>query len=114
MTEVLKAARVLVNAATVFKTPSKTQPIINAKAAIKCLYAALSLVVPPSFELEIRLALGELLLQHSTQPLFAVEQFQKAFSLCQNVKQTVLTSHMHMNACRWIVGTMSSLGHSLA
>ncbi len=87
MGEVTKVIDALLNAASHFLKPSnfKTNKPRNVKAAIKCLFTALSFVLPPSREAEIRLTLGKVLLVYTENLEMAVEQLQKSYRLLQTV-----------------------------
>ena len=53
--------------------------------ALRCLYAAAGLVLPAQFEAEIRLQLGNLLLDHTQNSQEALNQLQKAHHLALSV-----------------------------
>lgn len=87
MAEALKAVDFLLNAAHHFldRATGTSASRENLRVTIQCLYTALSLVLPPSKEAEIRLFLGELLLEHSENLQTAIEQLQKAYLLSLKV-----------------------------
>lgn len=84
MSEVAKAAHLLIDAANFFVKPVNGKPK-NVKIAVQCLCTALSFVLPPSKEIQLRLMLGEIYLQHTSDPGLALEQLQKAQRLLQQV-----------------------------
>jgi len=93
MAEVVKAVDFLLDAAHFFhktatESNGKSETI---KVSIQCLATALSLVLPPSREAEIRLMLGELLLKHTENAGLAVEHLQKAYVLHQKVQSFALS-----------------------
>lgn len=53
--------------------------------ALKCLYAATALVLPAPFEAEVRLQLGNVLLDHTQNSHEALNQLQKAHHLALSV-----------------------------
>lgn len=53
--------------------------------ALRCLYAAAALVLPAQFEAEIRLQLGNVLLDHTQNSQEALNQLQKAHHLALSV-----------------------------
>jgi hypothetical protein len=86
MADILKASNALKNAAIFFSSSDEgSNKPRNIKASVKCLFTALSLVLPASNELELRLMLGEQLLKYSKNVAHAAEQFQKSYSLVQMV-----------------------------
>lgn len=85
MAEIVKAAKNLIDAALYFSTLNPSNSPRNIPAAVRCLVSALSLVIPTSLELEIRLMLGELLLSYGEDVTLGLDQFQKAYSLTQTV-----------------------------
>lgn len=87
MAEALKAVDFLLDAAHHFleQANGKKGNQESLRVTIQCLYTALSLVLPPSKEAEIRLFLGELLLEHSENLQSAIEQLQKAYLLSLKV-----------------------------
>lgn len=89
MSEVARAVEVLLKSALLFKEPVSRKDLRpkNIRASIKCLYTALSLVLPPSKEAEIRVALGEILLQFSNDLPMAVEHLQKAYRIIQTARR---------------------------
>lgn len=87
MAEVSRAVSHLLEAAQFFSSCSESPPK-NPKAAIQCLYTALSLVLPPSREAEIRIILGEMLLKFTNDLIIALDHLQKAHRLLQNVVVT--------------------------
>lgn len=58
---------------------------IQVLPAIKCLYMALSMVLAPQIEVEFRLMLGNVLLDHTRNFNEALEQIQKAHQLAETV-----------------------------
>lgn len=62
-----------------------TEPI-QVLPAIKCLYMALSMVLAPQIEVELRLALGNILLDYTKNYNEALEQIQKAHQLAETVR----------------------------
>lgn len=54
--------------------------------AIKCLYMALSMVLAPQIEVELRLMLGNVLLDHTKNYNDALDQIQKAHQLAESVR----------------------------
>ena len=54
--------------------------------AIKCLYMALSMVLAPQIEVELRLLLGNVLLDHTQNFNDALEQIRKAHQLAESVR----------------------------
>lgn len=61
-----------------------TEPI-QVLPAMKCLYMALSMVLAPQIEVELRLKLGNLLLDYTKNYNEALEQVQKAHQLAESV-----------------------------
>ena len=55
--------------------------------ALRCLYAAAALVLPAQFEAEIRLQLGNVLLDHTQNSQEALNQLQKAHHLALSVRK---------------------------
>lgn len=62
---------------------------IQVLPAIKCLYMALSMVLAPQIEVELRLALGNVLLDHTRNFNDALDQIQKAHQLAESVNGNV-------------------------
>lgn len=86
MTEVAKAADFLIEAAVFFARPPAEQTLPrHIKAAVQCLHTALSFVLPPTREAEIRLLLGEMLIDHTEELAMAIDHLQKAQRLTQRV-----------------------------
>lgn len=79
--EPTRIAYYLFNCAQKFISCGNTQVL----PAIKCLYMALSMVLAPQIEVELRLMLGNVLLDHTKNFNDALEQIQKAHQLAENV-----------------------------
>lgn len=59
---------------------------IQVLPAIKCLYMALSMVLAPQIEVELRLLLGNVLLDHTQNFNDALDQIRKAHQLAESVQ----------------------------
>ena len=64
----------------------ETEPI-QVLPAMKCLYMALSMVLAPQIEVELRLMLGNILLDYTKNYNEALEQIQKAHQLAESVSR---------------------------
>lgn len=97
MAEVAKAVDFLLNAANFFADPSigpNNKPR-SIKAALQCMYTALSFVLPPSREADVRMRLGELLLDFTEESQLAVEQLQKAHNLVNSVQMACTLRYLY-------------------
>ena len=74
----------LFNCAKKFLDPSNGNSL-QVLPAMKCLYMALSTVLAPQIEVELRLMLGNVLLDHTNNFNDALEQIQKAHQLAESV-----------------------------
>ena len=79
--EPTKLAFYLFNCAKKFLSAESVQVL----PAIKCLYMALSMVLAPQIEVEVRLMLGNVLLDHTGNYNDALDQIQKAHQLAESV-----------------------------
>ena len=79
--EPTKLAFYLFNCAKKFLSSESIQVL----PAIKCLNMALSMILAPQIEVELRLQLGNVLLDHTSNFNEALEQIQKAHQLAENV-----------------------------
>lgn len=86
--EPTRIAIYLFNCAKKFLSPTSTSPQVL--PAIKCLYMALSMVLAPQFEVEIRLMLGNVLLDQTQNFNEALDQIQKAYQLAESVSIKIL------------------------
>jgi hypothetical protein len=80
--EPTKLAFYLFNCAKTFLSSGSIQVL----PAIKCLYMALSMVLAPQIEVELRLMLGNVLLDHTMNYNEALDQIQKAHQLAESVR----------------------------
>ncbi len=69
---------------------------IQVLPAIKCLYMALSMVLAPQIEVELRLALGNVLLDHTRNFNDALDQIQKAHQLAESVSLKSLFANINL------------------
>ena len=86
--EPTRIAIYLFNCAKKFLSPTSTSPQVL--PAIKCLYMALSMVLAPQFEVEIRLLLGNVLLDQTQNFNEALDQIQKAYQLAESVSIKII------------------------
>ena len=82
--EPTRMAYYLFNCSTKFLSSEPTQVL----PAMKCLYMALSMVLAPQIEVELRLALGNILLDYTKNYDEALEQIQKAHQLAESVSNS--------------------------
>lgn len=80
--EPTRMAYYLFNCAKKFMSAAGSPQVLP---AMKCLYMALSMVLAPQIEVELRLLLGNILLDHTKNFSDALEQIQKAHQLAENV-----------------------------
>lgn len=80
--EPTKLAFYLFNCAKKFLEAESVQVL----PAMKCLYMALSMVLAPQIEVELRLMLGNILLDHTRNFNDALDQIQKAHQLAESVR----------------------------
>lgn len=67
------------------KTFLSTEPV-QVLPAMKCLYMALSMVLAPQIEVELRLTLGNIFLDYTKNFNEALDQIQKAHQLAESVQ----------------------------
>lgn len=78
-----------------------TSPI-QVLPAMKCLYMALSMVLAPQIEVELRLSLGNILLDYTKNYNEALEQIQKAHHLAESVRHACVESELFFT-CHFLV-----------
>ena len=82
-----RTAFYLYNCAKKFLAPSNGSTA-QVLPALKCLYMAVSMVLAPQIEVELRLVLGNTLLDHTSNFNDALDQIQKAHQLAESVTNT--------------------------
>lgn len=86
--EPTKTAFYLYNCSKKFLAPTNGGPP-QVLPAMKSLYMALSMVLAPQIEVELRLALGNVLLDHTRNFNDALDQIQKAHQLAESVISSI-------------------------